>query len=354
MKKSNFKTNEFLGQRLLSARKMQGLTLQGLAEKIDISKQALNQFEKGQSKPTEKVLTSLADALNLSVDYFFIKPELKIGTVEFRQKKTMPAKELDAIKYKAVSHVEKLCEIEGILGTESNFVNPLGKTGVKNKKDAEKRSLELREAWFSGSAPLADVTRLLEQNGVKVVEVEAPYYFSGMSTLADGIAIIVINSDMNAVRKRLTALHELAHIILTFPKGMAEEDIEDICFYFAAAFLVPEEIIYNELGKKRNSILLEEAVQFENYYGISVQAFVRRLFNLGIISGSKFNSFKQWLNRSGMKDEEIGSFWSRETPGRLKELVFKALSLDIITESKASALLNMPLVQLNDEVIQIL
>jgi len=356
MKNNNYNPNDFSGQRLLGARKISGLTLQGLADKMnmEISKQALNQFEKGQSKPTEKVLIALADALNTPVDYFFKKTDIIIENIEFRQKKKLTDKELDSIKYKAISYIEKTLEIEGILDIKNLFINPFHKTTVKNKQDAEKLSIELRKAWMQCNEPVADVIRLLEMNGVKVVEVETPNYFSGMSTMVNDIAVIVINSDMNSVRKRLTALHELAHIILTFPKGMDDEEIEDICFYFAAAFLVPAEVIFNDLGMRRTNLLLDEVIKFENYYGISVQAFVRRIFNLGIISESKFNSFKHWLNRTEMKDAEIGSFWSLESPSRLRELVIKALSLEIITESKAAALLDIPLSQLIDERTEII
>jgi len=240
---------------------------------------------------------------------------------------------------------------KNILIVTATYFPDLGGAGIVAKNTSE----ELLKSGYKVTIFCGGKTdKTEEMNGVKVVEVETPNYFSGMSTMVNDIAVIVINSDMNSVRKRLTALHELAHIILTFPKGMDDEEIEDICFYFAAAFLVPAEVIFNDLGIRRTNLLLDEVIKFENYYGISVQAFVRRIFNLGIISESKFNSFKHWLNRTEMKDAEIGSFWSLESPSRLRELVIKALSLEIITESKAASLLDIPLSQLIDERTEII
>ena len=51
--------------RLQSARKMAGLSLQGLADKLDnlVTKQSLNKYEQGVMKPDSEVLIALANSL---------------------------------------------------------------------------------------------------------------------------------------------------------------------------------------------------------------------------------------------------------------------------------------------------
>lgn len=345
------------GQRLLSARKMSGLSLQDLAGKmnIDITKQALSQYEKGQINASSKVIISISNALDLPVDYFFKTNDVKLENLEFRKRNTLSQKEIEAVRYKAIDYLEKYIEVEDLLNVENRFTNPLNKTLVKTDRDAEKYADELRKEWSLGLDPIPDVIALLEEKKIKVFEIDAPDEFSGLSSRTDDVAVIVANKAVkNIVRKRFTALHELAHLILTFPEDMPVKDKEHLCYSFAGAFLFPESVFKEELGKKRTSILLNELISLENYYGMSVQAIIWRAKTLQLISDSKFKDYNIWLNKSGNKNTQFGTFQGRETPERLNRLIYKALSEDIITNSKAAALLNISLLELEGTLIRII
>ena len=343
-------------QRLLSARKMAGLSLQDLADRmdIDITKQALNQYEKGQTSPSSKVIISLSNALGLPVDYFFKKSDVKLENLEFRKKSSLSQKEIEAARFKTMDYLEKYLEIEGLLNVENTFTNPLKKAVIHNEQDIEKHANDLRKAWDLGLDPIPDVIALLEEKRIKVFELEAPDEFSGLSSRTDGIAVIVVNKNVNIVRKRFTALHELAHLVLTFPDSMDDKQKELLCYTFAGAFLFPEEVFKDEFGKKRTSILLNELVLLENYYGISVQAIMRRAHGLQLISDSKFRDYQAWLSKSGNKKKELGSFRGGETPMRFRRLVYKALSEDIITYSKAAALFGVPQSEFEEELTRVI
>lgn len=344
------------GRKLLSARKMSGLSLQALADKmdIDITKQAISQYEKGQIQPSSKVIIALTNALDLPADYFFREPRVSLENVDFRKDHSLSKKETDSVRYKAIDYLEKYLEIEELLNIENSFANPLKNSTVKGDSDVEKYANELREVWALGLDPIPDVIALLEEKKIKVFEIEAPDEFSGLSSLTDGAAVIVVNNSINIVRKRFTALHELGHLLFSFPEDMKEKEIERLCYSFAGAFLFPEKVFLEELGKRRNSILLEELVLLENYYGISVQAIMRRAHALGLISDSKFKDYNIWLNKSGRKKHMFGDFKGRETPERFKRLVYRALSENIITNSKAAALLNSPLSDLEEEMCRVI
>ncbi len=345
------------GQRLLSARKMAGLSLQDLAEKmnIDITKQALSQYEKGQTNPSSKVVISLSNALDLPVDYFFKVSDVKLENLEFRKRSTLSQKEIEAARLKTMDYLEKYLEIEELLNVENKFTNPFKKNLIRNEQDIEKYANELREVWSLGLDPIPDVIALLEENKIKVFEINAPDEFSGLSSHTDGVAVIVVNKTAdNIVRKRFTALHELAHLIFNFPEDMPDKEIEHLCYSLAGAFLFPESVFKEELGKKRTSILLNELILLENYYGMSVQAIMWRAHDLQMISDSKFKDYNIWLNKSGNKKKELGNYRGGETPMRFKRLVYKALSEDIITNSKAAALLGKPLSELEEELTRLI
>lgn len=339
------------GQRLLSARKMAGLSLQDLAEKmdIDITKQALSLYEKGQTNPSSKVIISLSNALDLPVDYFFKKSDVKLENLEFRKRSTLSQKEIEAARLRTMDYLEKCLEIEELLNIENTFINPLRINRTENQLDIEHHANNLRREWALGLDPIPDVIALLEEKKLKIFEIEAPDEFSGLCSRTDGVAVIVVNKTTeNIVRKRFTALHELAHLILEFPEDMPDKEKEHLCYSFAGAFLFPEEVFKDELGKKRNSILLNELILLENYYGMSVQAIMWRAHDLQLISNSKYKEYNIWLNKSKNKKTQFGTFQGHEKPVRFERLVYKALSEDIITSSKAAALLNKPLSELED------
>lgn len=346
------------GQRLLSARKMSGLSLQMLAGKmsIPITKQALSQYEKGQTTPSSKVIIAISNALGLPVDYFFRKSEVKLDHLEFRKRSSLSQKEIEAVRFQTMDYLEKYLEIEELLNVDSVFHNPLKKNRVSQLQDIENFANELREKWSLGLDSLPDVIALLEENKVKVFGINAPEEFSGLASITDGVAVIVVNVNekVNTVRKRLTALHELAHLILTFSKDVSDKEKEHLCYSFASAVLFPEEVFKEKLGKKRSSILLNELILLENYYGISVQAIMWRAHDLGLISDSKFKEYHIWLSKSGLKKKELGRYCGCEAPMRFQRLVYQALSEDIISTSKAAALLNKPLSDLKDELTRLI
>ena len=64
---------QVFSQRLKSARMMRGLSMDDLRLKMGnmISRQAISKYEKGLMMPESTVLIAIANALGVSVDYFF-------------------------------------------------------------------------------------------------------------------------------------------------------------------------------------------------------------------------------------------------------------------------------------------
>ncbi len=58
-----------MGDRIKEARKMQKLTQEQLAERLDISVEFVSQIERGMKLPSMHVFIKLIEALNVSADY---------------------------------------------------------------------------------------------------------------------------------------------------------------------------------------------------------------------------------------------------------------------------------------------
>lgn len=80
--------DNIFGQNLQRARKMAGLSLQELSNKInnEVSKQSLNKYEKGIMKPNSDLIIKLSIALNIDVNYFYRKKiEIKFENIEIHK-----------------------------------------------------------------------------------------------------------------------------------------------------------------------------------------------------------------------------------------------------------------------------
>ncbi len=338
-------------ERLKSARIMKGYSLQDLADQLDnqLTKQALNKYEKGLTKPDTETLLLLCNALSVRPDYFSRETVVKLENVEFRKLKKLTSKESSRIKEKAIDMLERYFELEDILGIDEVFVNQIGDIEINDYADVEKAVDKLKEKWKLGEDPLSNVIELLEDNNIKVIEIESGPEFVGLSTWK-GIKnpVVVVNSKQVLDRKRFTALHELGHILMKV-NHHPEKEREHFCHFFAGAMLIPKNLLLKELGNSRSRISLNELIYLKKQFGASIQSIVIRAKNLNIITESYYKSFMTFFSMRGFKKNEPGEYKGYEKSNRFKQLLHRAVAEEIISTSKAAALDNKKLSEFRDE-----
>lgn len=339
---------DVFSQRLMAARKMAGLSLQELSDKLGengVSKQSLSKYEQGKMRPDSTVLIALANAFDVSVDYFYTEPKsiLTLEHIEYRKYVTKVSKmEKDAIEERAKAIFERYFELEDILGIDEKPDYFSDANIIKDAGDAEEAAKKLREQWNLGYDPIPDVVEMLEDKGYKVIEVEAPEGFDGLKADINGRPVIALNKNKNAdfdiVRKRFTALHELAHHALKFPEEMKENEMETLCHAFASAVLYPEEMAKRDLHKQRFHFYEKELVLLKERWGISISAIFSRAKQLGIINDYVYKKFIINYKQRGyhLPGKEPGKFLSKETPSRLERLVFLGLAKEVLTINEAA------------------
>ena len=342
-----------LGERLHSARKMAGLSMEKLAIEAGslVTKQAISKYEKGAMNPGSEILLALAKPLSVKVDYFFRSSKLQITDLQFRKKSKLTRREEDRIKHQTIDFVEKYLELEEILNMAPTFSNPVTERRTSDHRDIERSATDIRESWNLGEGPIPQLTELLEDRGIKIFEVAASEDFDGLSGFAgeDGIPFIAVYEGGDLVRKRFTMAHELAHLLLDFSPDR-ERPREKLCHAFAGALLLPKKVIRDELGEKRNRITEWELKKLKGIYGISMQAIMARALTLGIISEHAFKQFRIYVSRHGWRVKEPGEYSGEEKANRFKQLMLHAAAEQIISYSKAAELLNKSLSEFEREV----
>jgi len=340
------------GQRLKAARLMAGLSMDALVAKMEnsISKQAISKYENGLMSPDSKVVLGLADALSVKPDFFFSQVDLPLEAVNFRKKAALGKKEIESLKARVKDELERYFELESFLPAEVPQPVKLSIHAIGSLDDVEAAALKIRELWHIGrEAPIAYVIDLLEEHGIKVLEIEAPDGFDGLSGRANGSPFIVLNKDSPSDRKRLTALHEFAHLCLSFKPFVTEAELEKLCHSFGGSFLLPREALIRELGAKRSDISLVELRNLKVQYGISMQAIMYRAKQHGIVSEYVHESFSKAISAKGWRKNEPGKYPIKEIPQRFDQLLHRAISEELISMSKGAYLANKSIDELRQE-----
>jgi Zn-dependent peptidase ImmA (M78 family) len=344
---------EIFSKRLKSARTLAALSQDELVVKMGniVSKNAISKYEKGEMMADGNILLALSKALNVKPDYFFRPFTVEIEKVEFRKKQKLAVKDVSAIKQNVTDFIERYIEVEQFLNIESAFANPLSKKAISSFKDVDEAATKVRSEWKLGLDALPNVIDLLEDKEIKVLEIDAPEEFDGLSGWADGkIPIIVINQNYNVERKRLTALHELGHLLLNIKDDVSEKDKERFCFQFAGAMLLPESTLKAEIGDFRSHFSIPELIALKEAYGISIQAIMARAKDLEIISEFQFVSFRKWISHN-RTEEGLGNYRGLERAFRFKQLIYRAAAEEVISLSKAANLSNQKLAEFRKEFV---
>lgn len=333
------------GNRLLSARKMAGISLQDLANQLnnEVTKQSLHKYESGKMKPDSQLTIALAKRLGVSVDYFYSIPGFKVelSNISYRKYNSKISKSLQAsIEEKAKETFERYLELEAILNLNEERDYFKFDQIIKDSEDAENAAKELRNNWKLGYDPIPDIAEMLEDKGYKVIEIDAPDGFDGMkANIGKNQAIVLKKSKSDAedmVRKRFTALHELAHHSLKFSNNLSDREQENLCHTFASAVLYPEDMAKKEMHQDRFHFYQNELVYIKERWGISFPAIFNRAKQLGIINDYVFKRFNIGYKQRKLHLNEPGRFLSREKPVRLERLIYFALSKEAISINEAA------------------
>ena len=337
-------------ERFKSARLMRGYSLQDLAGAMDnqLTRQALHRYEKAEVLPDAEKIHLLGRALNVSADYFFRTTQVDLGEIEFRKLSKMPQKEASIIKEKTKEYLSRYLELEEIIGLSNAFENHLRDfPPVSTFEQVNKAAELLRRKWKLGNGAIFNVVEILEDKNIKVVKLDVDEDFDGLQTFVNGNIPVVAYNVKKANkpdRIRLTLLHELAHLLLSFG-DISPKQKETLCFQFAGAMLLPEETLKAELGEHRNKLSTLELGNIKKQYGISMQAIVMRARDCKIINEHYTKQFFFFIKQMNWRVDEPIEYIGVEESNRFEQLLFRALIEEQISMSKAASLSNQSLAE---------
>ena len=339
-------------KRLQQARLKAKFSMEKLSEKMNgiVTKQSNSKYEKAKMMPNSTILIAMAEALNVDLDYFF-RPftfDLDQFKVSFRKKSDTTVGDQKALEVQIQDEVERYLEIEEILDVkhDDNLTEELVPAHpLATRNDMIECAQKVRKAWGLGKAPIANAQELLEAHGIKVLLTAAPNNFWGVSGMVnDKTPVIVLNSnDLHIEHRRLTAFHELCHLLYNrfFAEDLTAHEKENLCNSFANEMLLPSDTLV-DLFSGKNKIAIAELISLSINFGISVDAIVYKLKDLGIIGEKRYRGFCiQKSTRPDFKKYVEDSRYKEETTTRFQAMVYSALAQQLISTSKAATLLGV-------------
>lgn len=348
------------GQRLKALREMRGLSQADLAERMGgmITPQAIYKYEKGKMSPDSAVLIGLADALGTDPGALLRPAGVKVEGLAFRKKSSLAAKKQKAIVTMVAEAVSRYAEIEDILSLDEHFDKSPFTMPVSTPDEAKAVARQLRKEWNLGEDGIARVIPLLEEHHVRVIEIEGEEKFDGLSGWAGAMPIVIVKNEENeekeekTERKRFTALHELGHLVLNMPDDIEDKDREKLCHQFANEVLLPESVVRERLGDSGNKVLsMQELIELQKRFGISVDAIVYKLHDMGVINDSRLSAHFRKKSNEAYKKYVEKSRIEEEHSDRFECLVYKAYAMQLVSLSKTIELLGKPVEEILEKAL---
>jgi Zn-dependent peptidase ImmA (M78 family)/DNA-binding XRE family transcriptional regulator len=326
-----------IGSRIKMARVSAQMSMRDLAEKVGVSHTAISKYERNIDRPRPAILLKLARALNVDTAYFLRDTPFDLQCTAYRKQKKLSQKQQKSIEAKITNILEKQLDFESALPNHYATVFKLQTYEVASFEDIEQAAEALREYFEIGYASIENLTETIEQNGIRVVAMDAPQGFDGFSCWINGdIPVIVSQTNIPGDRQRFNLAHELGHLLLNTTNGLDEEKA---AHRFAGALLLPRKTALREFGPKRSYLSMKELYILKHKYGISMQAIAKRAFDLEIITDKAYKRLYIQFSKNGWRKKEPGTPYPVEQSYRFMLLVQQALAENLINPSKAAELL---------------
>lgn len=354
-----------MSYRIRELRERLNLKQEELGARLDVTRQTIAAWEKGQREPSITQLTKIAQVLGVPTELLLRQENKKEQTVHLLFRADNPGALTDLDQALLAHRAENYVDIEQIMG--SLPLLPESRPLMEYQAQSVERVARETRDWLGvEDAPLGDVIALLERKGLKVITAKLPDRIWGFSAYTEewgGIIFVNTQSEGDPIaveRQYFTALHELGHLIFHRKEysqpstpTTKRDPREDIANHFAGAVLLPAEALKYELQAYEGRWLPEPLLlDIKLKYGASVGTIIMRAAQLGLITekqkGQQLGKMrKEYAHNHGEPDR----FTLQKPPGlsRLELLVYGAVVKDQISESRAAEVLQCPLYKLQKE-----
>ena len=361
-----------VGERLRTAREAANLTQAAAAQAVGVARTTIVAIEQGQRRVRINELQQLAKVYRTSVNALLRNESIHVDLApRFRKlngddEGAAAAAELLADLAKAEVELENLLGVQRVRNYPPERPLLLGDV----KAQAEQDAAELRQRIGLGASPIRDLVTILEMElGVRVYVRRIDSRISGLFAYDDAIgACILLNANHPRDRRAQTAGHETGHFLSTRrqPEILHQHEGENsreerYANAFARALLTPARGVlekFREVTAGSDRLTRRHVVVLAHFFGVSREAMVRRLEELGCVKSGTWDWFHA---NGGISDEHARQVLGdlplpdvfkaeadRPTTLRLNLLAEEAARQGLLSEGQLSRLLRLDRVELRE------
>lgn len=351
----------FIGKNIRDLRRQRNWTMAELAAKIGMNPVPLGRIERGMNAPSASVIYRLAKTLGVSVDTLFAEQEQDFRSHQhdsssdpFLVLLDMPGEALPP-RIKAMAHdlMDAFWSLEDICDAQKYARIPLLIPFDPSEQGMETLSATVRRYTGIEHGVVFDYFELFENQGFRVIVVPLPKAldsFSYYDPLYQN-AFFFLNARENPERQLFRLAYELGKVLIltytanrgepVFESGDPEAALQGKPFTvhraarrFAATFLMPASAVQNtvaQLGIQKKRWSYELLLRIKHRFGVSAEAFLYRLDELGLIDPALVEPLKEKIHQYYGKTDFGEPDFSRRllTPnGRLWDLVLTGREIE--------------------------
>lgn len=331
----------YIPLRIYQARVSRALSQDELARAVNITKQAISQYETGASKPSEEVIRNIAGLLKFPITFFTKLPNI-ISTAQgasfFRSYKTASVKDKAAWTQKVQLFDEvvmsKLREFVEFPAFNMPYISIQDSYTID---DCERIAMEVRNYWGLGTGPINNLVDVLQENGIVIANmISNEKKIDAFSTIFNTIPYIYISEDtISSVRWRFSLAHELGHIIMhsglyedNSISSIIHDNLEREADFFASAFLIPQETFFKDVSV----LSLDHFLYLKKKWKVSIGAMIMKCKNFEIISPTQYETlYKKLAVRQWRISEPLDDICKLEKPYLLKQAFELLIENNIIS-----------------------
>ena len=310
------------------ARDLAGIGQSALGEAANVTAAAVSLYERAAAIPADRSLAAFAKRLNVDVEFFCAPNERADVPAFFRSLRAASAIERRRAKHKT----EVVRELVETLEAEVRLPDlDLPWHPVEEGQDGQpaKAARLTRNVWGLHPGPIDNVVRSVERHGVVVARPR-----SQQDTRIDAYSVrfrrrpVIVMSVGKGKRdrSRFDVAHELGHLIMHDPADAMTRWLEKQAHQFAAAFLMPEQDIREDLEQ---AATLDDLRELKREWRVSLAALTLRQRDLGIIDQERYTSRMKTMSARGWRRHEPVDLGEPESPVLLK----KAMKLAGLNEN---------------------
>ncbi len=305
-----------VGERLRLARETAGVKQSDAAASVKVARTTLVAIEQGQRRVRMNELQQLVRLYGTSVNALLRQEAVHVDlTPRFRKLFDSSGVAENAAAQLLSNLARAEVELENLLGVKRTRNYPPERPILRGdvRAQAEQDAMELRQRLGLGIGPVADIVKLLElELGVRVYVRRFDSRISGLFAYDEALgACILLNANHPRDRRTQTAAHESGHMVSNrrepeilhkdTPETSREERYANA---FGRVLLTPARAVmqkFQEVTAGSNQLTRRHVIVLAHFFGVSREALVRRLEELGLIKTGTWDWFQ---DNGGITDEQ--------------------------------------------------